>query len=81
MSEKTNQELYDKMIEGFNMVLSETEHLKKDSYRITGLAEPAFNNSMTAIDILEQIKTSISGINKRLLFMEKELGRLRGDQR
>jgi hypothetical protein len=40
MPEKTNQELYDKIIEGFNKVLADTGNINSRTYKTLDLMEP-----------------------------------------
>jgi hypothetical protein len=76
MVEKTNQELYDKMIEGFNLILAETQKVNKRTYDIFDLMEPTYGNVRNIIDMLDNVTSKISSIENKIRSMESQISEI-----
>ena len=76
MSEKTNQELYDKMIEGFNIILSDTHKINKLAFDTFDLMEPTYGNVRNLFDKLDEIKSKISRVESKISSMESAIEEL-----
>lgn len=74
--EKSNQELYDKMIEGFNKILQETHQLKNDTFEIIDKNIPNYNNIRKIYDMCYETQEKINKIENRLNSIEIYLKQL-----
>lgn len=74
--EKSNQEIYDKMIECFNIVLKETYKIKNDTFEIIDKNTPNYHNIRKIYDYCDEINSKISSIESRLSQIEKQLNQL-----
>ena len=77
MSDKTNQELYDKMIEGFNNVLEETSDLKRDTYAINDKVKPIHQNVRDIYSFNQTLLTKVDKLESRIKDLENEIARLK----
>lgn len=71
--EKTNQEIYDKMIEAFNIVLNDTGKLKKDTFEIIDKNNPNYNNIRSLFDKTEELISRISRVENSMKKIDEKL--------
>ena len=71
--EKTNQELYDKMIEAFNIVLNNTSILRKDTFEIIDKINPNYHNIRSLHDKYDEINDKIEKIENTIKIIEKKI--------
>lgn len=71
--EKSNQELYDKMIECFNIVLNDTRILKNDTFEIIDKNTPNFHNIRKVYDFCFETDKKIDKIENTLTTIQKQL--------
>lgn len=75
-TDKTNQELYDKIIEGFNLILTDTHKINKRTYDTFDLMEPTYGNVRNLFDKLDEIKSKMSRIESKINSMESSIAEL-----
>ena len=80
-AEKTNQQLYDKLIEGFNKVFDDTFNLDKKSDKILDLMLPTHVNVGSNYNNLVAIKSKIEQIDKKLSAIQSVLDEIRREPR
>lgn len=76
MPEKTNQELYDKMIEAFNLILSDTHKINKLTNDTFDLMEPTYSNARQIINMLDNVTSKISNIENKIRSMETSISEI-----
>lgn len=77
MTEKTNQDLYDKMIEGFNKILEDTHHLKGETFAIKDKTDPTHHNVRDIYFFTQQLLDKIDRLTNRVSGLEDEIKKLR----
>jgi len=76
MAEKTNQEIYDTMIESFNLILSDTHKINKLTYDTFGLMEPTYSNAKTIINMLDNVISKITNVENKIRSMEIQISEI-----
>jgi Txe/YoeB family toxin of Txe-Axe toxin-antitoxin module len=77
MTEKTNQEIYDKMIEGFNKILEDTHKIKGDTFTIKDKTDPTHHNVRDIYSFTQHLLDKVDRLTNRVTDLEDEIKRLR----
>jgi Txe/YoeB family toxin of Txe-Axe toxin-antitoxin module len=77
MTEKSNQELYDKMIEGFNKILEDTHHIKDDTFAIKDKTDPTHHNVRDIYSFAQRLLEKVDKLTNRVSDLEDEIKKLR----
>jgi len=75
MTEKINQEIYDKMIEGFNAIIDNTNKIKSDTFSIKDRMDPTYHNVRDIHSFTETLLKKVS--SHRIIDLEEEIHKLR----
>ena len=76
MKEKTNQEVYEKMIEAFNLVLKEIHNVKTDTFAIKDKTDPTHFNVLDIYGFINSLHKKVDGIGYRLASLEEQIEKL-----
>lgn len=74
--EKTNQDLYDKMIEGFNIILGETDKIKSDTLNIKEKTEPTNHNVRNIFASVNSMLEKLDSLIRRVRDLEEEVKKI-----
>lgn len=75
--EKTNEDIYNKVIEGFNKVFRETKILRDDTYYIRDEMEPTYINVRNLIDLVLKIEKKLDSIDSKISNIEDDIEKLK----
>lgn len=77
MEEKTNQEIYDKMLEAFRLILKDINIVKTDTYNIKDVANPTHQNVRDIYGLVYSLHEKIDLIGYRVNRIEKNIENLK----
>jgi len=73
MAEKTNQEIYDKMIEGLNAIIENTNRIKTDTFNIKDRTDPTYHNVRDIYSFTETLVKKVASLESRIIDLEEEI--------
>lgn len=75
--DKTNQELYDLTVEGFNKSLSETRYVSQKIVSAAESVDKTLSETKVSIRLLESISSKLDNIDRRINSMELNIAALK----
>ena len=76
MTEKTNQELYEKITEGFTKSLSDMNRITHKMASVIELADKTLSETNVSIRLLESISSKLDNMDRRINSMESNISAL-----
>jgi hypothetical protein len=77
MSEKTNDEIYNKMVEAFNMVLEETHTIRSQNSWANDHIDHINSNTRTVFSMVDNLQKEIKQLRSLVRTLEEKIGKLK----
>lgn len=75
--EKTNEDIYNKVIEGCNKILQDTHILKNDTYHLKDHLNPTYTNVQNLFDVILRIEKKLDHIDRKISGLEDDIEKLK----
>lgn len=76
MEEKTNQEIYDRMIEAFNLLLQDIRNVKADTFDIKDKTDPIHYNVLDIYGFIKALHEKVDKLATKMSRLEEQIQKL-----